>query len=108
MGGTTTARAAILLDDPAAAIGTHAWASSLGATHKDALELLISFSIPKLHTISLVAPRGSIILSAGDPTSTCRDLPPTLDVEVSPTLAEAARAPKRLRFVASGLRQLHD
>jgi len=39
MGGTTTARVASLLEDPAAAMGTHAWASSLGADHRDALEL---------------------------------------------------------------------
>jgi len=108
MGGTATAWAATLLEDPAAAFGTHAWASSLGAAHIDALELQNSFTGPELHSISLVASRGNIFLSAGDPTSTSRDLPPTLDVEVTSTLAEAAIAPKGVRLVAAGLRRLQD
>jgi len=107
-GGTTSAPVATLLDYHATVIGTRAWASSLGTVHMNALELQNSFTGPELHTISLVAPKGNLILFAGDPTSTSRDLPPTLDVEVTPTLAEAARAPKGVRFVADSLRRLHD
>ena len=67
-----------------------------------------SFTVPELHTASLVAPRGNTIQSAGDPSSNALALTPTLYVEVTPTLTEAARAPKGGRFVAAGLRRLQD
>ena len=108
-GGATTARAVSLLADPAAVSGTFAWVASLTASHAEALKLQVSFSGQELHTISLVAPRGNIIQYDGDPTSTNLTLiPARLDVEVTPALAEAARAPKEVRFVAARLRRLHD
>ena len=67
-----------------------------------------SFSGPEMHTISLVAPRGNIIQSAGDSASTALALTPTMVVEVTPALAEAVRAPNGVRFVVSGLRRLQD
>ena len=45
---------------------------------------------------------------AGDDSSTSRDLPLTLDVEITPALAEATRAPKGVRFVVACLHRLHD
>jgi len=98
MGGTTTVRAATLFADPAAVSGTFAWATSLTTTHGEALEMYASFSCQELHTISLVAPRGNIIQFARDPISIALTLIPALDVEVTPALAEAARAPKGVRF----------
>ena len=108
MGGTTTARAATLLADPMQASGTYAWASFLSAAHQEAMDLQASFTGSGLHTISLSAPRGNIVQSAGDPSSTTPALTSTLDVEVTPALAEAVTTPKGVRFVAGALRRLHD
>ncbi len=104
MGRTTTARAAALLADPAVVSSSHAWAASLTAAQREALELQVSLTGPELHTVSLVATRGNIIQSAGDPSSTALALTPTLDVEVTPALTEAARTPKGVRLVAARLR----
>jgi len=108
MGGTTTARAATLLADPAGISSSHAWDASLMVAHREALELHVSFTGPELHTVSLMAPRGNIIQTAGDPSSTDIALTPTLNVEIMPSLTEAARASKGVRFVAVGLRRLQD
>ena len=108
MGGTTTTRAATFLADPSDVSGTQAWAASLTATHREALEVHASFTGPYMHTVSLVAPKDNIIQSAGDPFSIALALTPTLDFEATPTRTEAARAPTRVPFVASGLRQLQD
>jgi len=108
MGGTTTARAATLLEDPPAARGSFAWARSLCKAHEEALELQSSFTDKELQLISLAAPRGCVIQSPGDPSSVALDLPPTLDLNITPALAEASRAPKGVRFVAAGLRRLQD
>jgi len=40
--------------------------------------------------------------------SVATDPPPPLAVDVTPTLQEAARAPKEARFVYAGLRRLLD
>ena len=76
--------------------------------HLEAMDLQTSFTGPELHTISLVALRGNIIQSTGDPSSTALALTPTMDVDVTPALTEAVRAPKGVRFVAAGLRRLRD
>jgi hypothetical protein len=76
--------------------------------HREALDLKTSFTDPELHTISLVAPRGNIIKSASHPSSTALALTPSMDVDVTPALTEAVRAPKGVRFVAAGLRRLRD
>jgi hypothetical protein len=86
MGGTTMAKAATLLADPETASETYAWVAYLTTTHREAMNLYDSFTDPELHTISLVAPRGNIIQSDGDPTSTALALTPTLDVVVTPAL----------------------
>jgi hypothetical protein len=85
---------------------SYAWAAYFAVAHGEAIDLHASFSGPELHTISLVAPGGNIIKSAGDPASTALALTPTLAVEVTPVLAEAVRAPKGVRFMAFGLRRL--
>ncbi len=108
MGGTTTTRAATLLTDPSYVSGTHAWAASIAAAHMEALEQQASFTGPELRIVSLVAPTGNIIQSAGDPSSIALALTPTLDVEATPTLTDAARAPKGVRFVAARLCRLQD
>ena len=77
------ARAPTLLADPETASETYAWVAYLTATHREAMDLQDSFTGLELHTIFLVAPRGNIIQSAGDPTSTALTLTPTLDVEVT-------------------------
>ena len=106
MGGTTMARAATLLADPETASGTYAWVAYLTTTHREAMDLQDSFNSLELHTISLVLPRGNIIQSVGDPTSTALALTPTMDVEVTPALTTAVRAPKGMRFVTARLRRL--
>ena len=108
MGGTTTARAAALLADLAVFSSSHVWTANLMVTHREALELHASFTGPDLHTVSLVAPRGNIIHSAGDPSSTIIALTPTMNVEIMPALTEASRASKGVRFVVAGLHRLRD
>ena len=56
--------------------------------------------------MSIVAPSGNIITSAGDTASVALDLPPPLAMDVTPSLQEAAKAPEGVRFVAAGLRRL--
>jgi hypothetical protein len=51
---------------------------------------------------------GNIIQSAGGTMSVASDLPPAMEVDVAPELQEAVRAPKGVRFVATGLRRLGD
>ncbi len=108
MGGTTAVRAATLLADPMLASRFYAWAASLAAAHSEAMDFKASISGPELRTISLMAPIGSIVQSAGDPSSTTLTLISTLDVEVTPALTQAVRAPMGVRFVAGGLRRLQD
>ena len=108
MGGTTTDRAATLPADFVIVSSSHAWVASLMVAHREALELQASFTGPELHTVSLVAPGGNIIQFAGDPSSTAIALTPTPNVEIMPTLTEAARAPKGVHFVAARLRRLQD
>ena len=108
MGGTTTTWAATLLADPYVVNDIYAWAASLFEAHSAALALQSSFTGPKLHTISLVAPRGNIIQSAGDLGSFALALTPALDVDVTPALEEATKAPKGVRFVSAGMCRLQD
>ncbi len=108
IGGTTTARAAILIADLETASDTFAWAAYLMVAHRKALDLQTFFTSPELYTISLVAPRGNIIQFAGDPSSTAPALTPILDVDVTPALTEEVRAPKGVRFVGTGLLRLRD
>ena len=58
--------------------------------------------------MNLVAPRGNIITSVGDPTSVAHDLIPTIHTDVTPPLRAEAEAPKGVRFVAVGLRKLSE
>jgi hypothetical protein len=87
MGGTTLTRATSLLEDPASATNDrHGSVASVSSAHSKALELQSSFSPAELLTIGLVAPKGNIIQSAGDTMSLALDLPPALEVNVSPDL----------------------
>ena len=72
------------------------------------MSLQQSFTVAEQHDANLIAPRGCIIASAGDPSSVSQDLGPTLQLEVTPPLSQAAAAPKGVRFVASGLRKLTE
>ena len=108
IGGPTTARAAALMADPLATKRDHTWATCVFAAHQAALELQASFTPPELLTLGLIAPRGSLIPFARDTWSVVMDLPPSLYVEFTPSLQEAARAPKGVRFVAAGLRRMGD
>ena len=84
------------------------WVIDVSKAHADAVALNALFTLPELQTVSLVAPCGNIITSAGDTASVATDLPLPLALDVTPALQEAARAPTRARFVADGLRRLLD
>ena len=53
----------------------------------------------------MVAPRGDLIFSAGDPLSVVEDLPLTIETDVILKLLESAAAPKGIRFVAARIRK---
>ena len=108
MGGTTRARAATLLADPAAVSDSYGWAANHSEIHSTILALQYSFTGPQLHITPLVAPRRNIIHSSGDPGSIALALTLALDMDVTPALTEASRAPKGVRFVSAGLRRLQD
>ena len=108
MGGYTTSRAAILLANHVTASGSYAWVSYPNVAHMEGIDLQASFYGSELHTISMVATKGNIIQSVGDPSSIALTLTPPMDVEVTPVLSEAVRAPKGVRFIAAGLRRLQD
>jgi hypothetical protein len=52
-----------------------------------------------------MAPRGSIIFSAGDTTSVVEDLPPTIEEEVVFRPSKSTTAPKGIRFIAARVRK---
>ena len=62
----------------------------------------------ELNTANLIAPRGNIITTVGDPNSVAQDLPPTIQTDVSPSLDAAAVAPRGIGFVAAGIRKLSE
>jgi hypothetical protein len=109
IGGTTNRSVAAQLANPPEVTNTAPCASFVNAAHNAALTLRQSFTYGEHHSANLIAPRGSIITSAGDPSSSVsHDLCPTLQLDVTPPLSQAVVAPKGVRFVASGLRKLTE
>jgi len=108
MGGITNRSVAAQLVHPPLASHYSPWASFVNDAHSAALTLQLSFSDEEKHSMNLIAPRGCIITSAGDPSSVSQDLTPTLQLDVTPPLSQAAATPKGARFVASSLRKLRE
>ncbi len=109
MGGNTNRTVASLLVIPVQARGAHQWAAFVCDVHCEAIDLQQSFTVGERATTNLVAPRGNIIIIAGDPTSVAQqDIPPTIQLDVTPLLASAAVAPKGVSFVATSLRKLAE
>jgi hypothetical protein len=67
-----------------------------------------SFTPAKRHSADALAPRGNIIYSAGDPSSTVEDLPSTIDNEELPELHASTAAPKGVRYIAARVRKMMD
>jgi hypothetical protein len=85
MGGTTNRFVAAQLANPSEAANNAApWASFVNAAHTVALNLQQSFTNGEHNSANLIAPRGSIIIFAGDPSSASQDFCPTLQLDVKP------------------------
>ena len=65
-----------------------------------------SFTSTQLHTTDLMAPRGNIIFSSGDPESVVEDLTPTIETCVVPDLLDNVDAPKGVHFIAAKVRKI--
>ncbi len=77
MRGPTTSRVDALLEDPETSkVLGHDWAINISSAHQEVVALQASFTLPELHTLCLVAPRGNTITSAGDTASVATDLSP--------------------------------
>ncbi len=87
MGESTSRETAASLFGPAASVHNKQWAECAVETHAEVLALRTSFSAAKRHTADLLAPRGNIIFSAGDPPSVVDDLPSTIEDEEIPELS---------------------
>jgi hypothetical protein len=87
MGGTTNRRVAALLSDPLDVADSAPWVAFVTAAHTTALDLQLSFTDIEQNSANLIAPRGSIISSAGDPSSVSQDLSPTIQLDVTPPLS---------------------
>ena len=97
---------ATTLNNPEAGRATKGWAHALCRAHEEAKQLQSSFSPAELYTTDLIATRGNIIFSVGDPTSVVPDLPATIETEVVPEVLESTVAPKGIRFVVANTRKL--
>ncbi len=67
-----------------------------------------SFSPAELHTTVLIAPRGNIILSPGDPTSVTTDLPSIIEIDVVPEVLTYVAAAKGVRIVAENGKKMTE
>jgi len=56
----------------------------------------------------MLAPRGNIIFSTGDPNYAVEDLTPAIETDVVPELLESVAAPKGVRFVAAKVRKITE
>jgi len=109
MGGTTNRKVASMLVNLVTASGTHQWAQYVYTAHVEVTVLYRSFTVDENAIASLVAPRGNVITSNGDPSSVAQDAPPTFHTDVTPRpLDVAAAAPRGVRFVATALRKLAE
>jgi hypothetical protein len=108
MGGQTNSNLAASLQYPEHSKNSTQWANSVIKAHAMARDLQQSFSPAEQHAADRLAPRGSAIFSAGDPTSEVPDLPPTIDTDDFPEIHQATSAPKGIRFVASRIRKWRD
>ena len=68
----------------------------------------VSFTAEELCTTDMATPKWNLIFSAGDPVSVAEDLPPTIEMDVIPTLMESTAAPKGIRFVAARIGKLTE
>ena len=85
MGGTTNRFVAAQLANPSEAANNAApWASFVNAAHTVALNLQQSFTNGEQNSTNLIAPRGSVFIFVGDPSSVFQDLCPILQLSVTP------------------------
>jgi len=56
----------------------------------------------------MIAPRGNIITTVGDPNFVAQDLSSTIQTDVIPSLDAVAAAPKGVRIVVAGLRKISE
>jgi len=109
MGGSTNRAIVTALQDPTATTLMGGWAYHVCIAHNEAKRTQDSFTPPQRHTTDLMAPRGNIIFSAGDPTSMVEDRTPTIETEVVPDLLESVVAPKGVRlFIAAKIRKIKE
>jgi hypothetical protein len=106
MDGRTYRSVAAMIANPSAICDSQPWARFVYDAHAEARRLETSFNSEKHNTMNLMAPRGNIITSAGDPSSVAQDLQLTIFTEVIPPHNIAAAAPKGALFISAGLRKL--
>ena len=76
--------------------------------YEEIAQLQQSFTPAEHHNANILAPRGNIIYSARDPSSTVEDLPNIIDDEDLPKLLECTTAPKGIRYIAARVRKMTD
>jgi hypothetical protein len=69
MCGTTNRYVAAQLANPSEEANAAPWALFVNVAHTSAMTLQQSFTDGEQHSANLIAPRGSIITSAGDPST---------------------------------------
>ena len=84
------------------------WAHHVCEAHREAKLAQASFTPEQIHTADLIAMRGTIIFSAGDPTSVVEDLTPTIETDAVLELVQSVAAPKGVRFVAAKVKKITE
>jgi len=108
MGGNTNRFVVMMMINPVHVAATQHWDAFVCNAHADALTLKHSFTVAEHTTANVMAPRGTIITTAGDPSAIAQDLPPTIHPDVTPTLDSSATTPKGVRYVIAYLRKLTE
>ena len=80
--------------------------TSLLEAHKAAVGLQESFTLDELKATFLLAPRGLVITTHGDPSSVAKELPPTVDTDVIPIGSLSPMSARGVRHVAAGIWRL--
>ena len=84
MGGETNRIVTSILANPVQASEAHQLVAFVCDAHHGAMYLQQSFTVDERTKANLVAPRGNIITTVGDPSSVAQYLPPTIHMDVTP------------------------
>ncbi len=103
IGGRTNRSVALMLATPTAFRGSQPWTNFVCTAHSEACVLEQSVTVAEHSTANLIAPRGNIITSVGDPSSIAQDLLPANCTDVIPHLVEVVAASKGVKFIPASI-----